>query len=52
MSPEIFKTEKGHLEPVSDIFSAGLIFYILLTKKALFYGSCEDVMKKNKLFTN
>lgn len=50
VAPEIIElNESKHIEPECDIFSAGVIFHILLTRKALFEGSkYEEVYKKNK----
>ena len=40
VAPEIIElNESKHIEPQCDIFSAGVIFHILLTRKALFEGS-------------
>lgn len=50
VAPEIIAlNESKHIQPQCDIFSAGVIFHILLTRKALFEGSkYEEVYKKNK----
>jgi calcium-dependent protein kinase len=50
VAPEIIAlAENKHIEPKCDIFSAGVIFHILLTRKALFDGTrYEEVYKKNK----
>ena len=50
VAPEIIElNESRHIEPECDIFSAGVIFHILLTRKAVFEGSkYEEVYKKNK----
>lgn len=50
VAPEIIElSESKHIEPECDIFSAGIIFHILLTRKAVFEGSkYEEVYKKNK----
>ena len=50
VAPEIIVlSESKHIEPKCDIFSAGVIFHIFLTRKALFDGSkYEEVYKKNK----
>jgi len=40
VAPEIIAlSQSEHIEPVCDIFSAGVIFHILLTKKPLFEGT-------------
>jgi serine/threonine protein kinase len=39
VAPEITTLEKGQkVEPSCDVFSTGVIFHILLTKRALFEG--------------
>ena len=50
VAPEIIElNESKHIEPECDMFSAGVIFHILLTRKAVFEGSkYEEVYKKNK----
>lgn len=50
VAPEIIElNESKHIEPECDIFSAGVIFHILLTRKAVFEGTkYEEVYKKNK----
>lgn len=50
VAPEIIElTESKHVEPECDVFSAGVIFHILLTRKALFEGTkYDEVYKKNK----
>ena len=50
VAPEIIElNESKHIEPECDIFSAGVIFHILLTRKALFEGTkYQEVYKKNK----
>lgn len=41
--------DSQHVEPECDVFSLGVIFHILLTKKALFEGKgYNEVYKKNK----
>lgn len=40
VAPEIIElNESKHVEPECDIFSAGVIFHILLTRKAVFEGT-------------
>lgn len=40
VAPEIIcLNESRHIEPECDIFSAGVIFHILLTRKPLFEGA-------------
>lgn len=50
MAPEIIElSESRHVEPQCDVFSAGVIFHVLLTRKALFEGSrYDEVYKRNK----
>lgn len=50
VAPEIIAlNESKHIEPECDIFSAGVIFHILLTRKTLFEGSkYDEVYRKNK----
>lgn len=50
VAPEIITlTENSHIEPQCDVFSAGVIFHILLTRKQIFEGSrYDEVYKKNK----
>ena len=50
VAPQIIHlTENGHVEPQCDVFSAGVMFHILLTKKPLFEGSrYDEVYKRNK----
>ena len=50
VAPEIIElTENKHVEPSCDMFSAGVIFHILLTRKPLFEGvKYEEVYKRNK----
>lgn len=50
VAPEIIElNESKHIEPKCDIFSAGVIFHIMLTRKAVFEGTkYEEVYKKNK----
>ena len=39
VSPEIINQKKPeHIEPVCDLFSLGVLFHILLTKKPVFEG--------------
>ena len=43
VAPEIVTlTENSHIEPECDIFSAGVIFHIMLLKKPLFEGTKYD----------
>jgi serine/threonine protein kinase len=40
VAPEIITlAENGHVEPECDMFSVGVIFHILLMRKALFEGT-------------
>ena len=50
VAPEIIElNESKHIEPECDVFSAGVIFHILVTRKAVFEGTkYEEVYKKNK----
>ena len=50
VAPEIITCKKGDkLSTACDIFSAGLIFHILLVKRPLFEGStCDEVYENNK----
>ena len=51
VAPEVLsaKEENAHYEPVCDVFSIGLIFYILLTGTPAFPGkSYNDVLSKNR----
>ena len=50
VAPEIIElNESKPIEPECDIFSVGVIFHILTTRKALFEGSkYDEVYKKNK----
>lgn len=50
VAPEITVLQKGKkVSPVCDIFSAGVIFHILLTKKPLFEGrKFDEVYDNNK----
>lgn len=50
MAPEVTTLEKGRkIAPVCDIFSAGVIFHILLTSKPLFEGKkFDEVYENNK----
>ncbi len=40
-------TDNVHIEPQCDIFSAGVIFHILLMKKPLFEGTKYDEVYRN-----
>ena len=50
VAPEIIAlAESRHIEPQCDVFSAGVIFHILLTRKQLFEGTkYDEVYKKNR----
>jgi serine/threonine protein kinase len=51
VAPEVVNCKETHVhyEPVCDVFSMGLIFYILLTGKPAFPGkSYNDVLVKNR----
>lgn len=50
VAPEIIAlTESKRIEPQCDIFSAGVIFHILLTRRPVFEGTkYDEVYKKNK----
>ena len=50
VAPEIISLgDNQHVEPECDVFSLGVIFHILLTRKALFEGKgYNEVYKKNK----
>jgi len=50
ISPETINSKKNNkITTKSDIFSAGVILYILLTGHFLFESKCaNEVMKKNK----
>lgn len=50
VAPEIIAlNESKRIEPQCDIFSAGVIFHILLTRRPVFEGTkYEEVYKKNK----
>ena len=50
VAPEIIAlTQSSHIEPQCDVFSAGVIFHILLTRKQLFEGTrYDEVYKKNR----
>jgi serine/threonine protein kinase len=40
VAPEIIGlSDSGHIEPQCDLFSAGVIFHILLTRRPVFEGS-------------
>lgn len=48
MAPEITTLTKGQkVDPICDVFSAGAIFHILLTKKTLFEGRKFDEVYEN-----
>ncbi|CAD8145155.1 unnamed protein product [Paramecium pentaurelia] len=51
IAPEVIniKELKGHYSKVCDIYSLGLVFYLLLSGKQAFPGKCyETVMKQNR----
>ena len=50
VAPEIIALkESSHIEPQCDIFSAGVIFHILLTRRQVFEGTrYDEVYKKNR----
>ena len=50
ISPETFRMKRGDKTSVlSDVFSAGVVFHILLTGKYLFSGNSPlEVLKNNK----
>jgi serine/threonine protein kinase len=51
LAPEIFQEKKSinDVNAKSDIFSMGVVFYILLTRKALFGGAdWKEVLTKNR----
>lgn len=52
VAPEVINApsnENIHYEPKCDIFSAGVIFYILLTERSPFDGkSFKEILQKNK----
>lgn len=50
VAPQIIElSQSGHIEPQCDVFSAGVIFHIFLTRKPLFEGTkYEEVYRKNK----
>lgn len=52
VAPEVINApsnENIHYEPKCDVFSAGVIFYILLTEKSPFDGaSFKEILQKNK----
>lgn len=50
VAPEIIALKDNtHVEPQCDVFSAGAIFHILLTRRPLFEGTqYEEVYRKNK----
>jgi serine/threonine protein kinase len=50
VAPEITTLVKGQrADPVCDVFSAGVIFHILLTKRPLFEGrKFEEVYENNR----
>lgn len=51
MAPEVVncQDENVHYEPVCDVFSLGLIFYVLLTGKPAFPGKdYKDVLQQNR----
>ena len=48
VAPEIVAlTESKHIEPQCDIFSAGVIFHLLLTRRPLFQGTKYDEVYRN-----
>lgn len=52
VAPEIvnIKDMKTHSEPISDVFSAGLIFHILLFGKSIFKGkNYNEVLSENRV---
>lgn len=53
VAPEVINApsnENIHYTPKCDVFSAGLIFYLLLTDKSPFEGkSFKEILQKNKL---
>lgn len=53
ISPEIVSLSTfKHVEPVCDIFSVGVIFYILLVRRPLFPGNnAREVYANNASFT-
>ncbi len=53
ISPDIVNLKRGQkLTPKSDIFSAGVILHILLTKRYLFSGKSAEEVKKNNIEMN
>lgn len=52
VAPEVINAPNNtniHYKPVCDVFSAGVIFYILLTEKSPFDGkSFREILQKNK----
>ena len=52
VAPEVINAPSGkniHYSPKCDVFSAGVIFYILLTEKSPFDGkSFKEILHKNK----
>lgn len=50
VAPEIIAlSESRHVEPQCDVFSVGVIFHILLTRRPVFEGTkYEEVYRKNK----
>jgi serine/threonine protein kinase len=50
LSPEIFQMEKhSKITPISDVFSIGAVYHILLVKRCLFPGKeARNVYENNK----
>lgn len=50
ISPEVMESkEMNHIDPKCDVFSAGVTFFVMLTKRSLFNAATqEEAILKNK----